>query len=415
MQIEKTEKGLSNEDAKDLQKKFGKNELANKKKKSIFSKIVDVLLEPMFLLLIIASAIYFVLGEARDGIIMLVFVVGIIAIDVIQEWKTDKTLDSLKELSSPHVKVIRSGKETIIPSVELVPGDIMIISEGVKIPADGEIIRCNDLCIDESSLTGESEGVWKHVGGSIHADQGCKGCQPIQDYWRKDYCYSGTLVTQGSAYVLVDKIGAETEYGKISKDILEAPEEKTPLQKQTKQIIKIAATFAGIFFVLVTIVTYFNTTARVFNERIIESVLAGITLAMGTIPEEFPVILTVFLAMGAWRLAKKQSIIRRLPSVETLGSISVLCTDKTGTITQNKMSVSEVWSIDENNDKLLKIMGMACETETYDPMEKAMLDYYSEFKCRGENHTEADIRRRSEFSGSPGNVRKSDRYKKRAI
>jgi len=387
MQIEKVEKGLTNEVAKDLQKKFGKNELANKKKENLFFKIRDVLFEPMFLLLIVASAIYFVLGEARDGIIMLVFVVAIITIDVIQEWKTDKTLDALKELSSPHIKVIREGKETEISSVDLVPGDIMIISEGVKVPADGRIMKCNDLCIDESSLTGESEGVWKV---------------------EKNYCYSGTLVTQGSAYVLVDKIGLETEYGKISKSVSEAPDEKTPLQKQTKQIIKVSATFAGIFFVLVCIVTYFNITDHVFHERIIESILAGITLAMGTIPEEFPVILTVFLAMGAWRLAKKQSLIRKLPSVETLGSISVLCTDKTGTITQNKMSVNEVWAIDGDEDRLLKMMGLACEIETYDPMEKAMLKYYTEVGCRGRRP------RRPEHCGDAG-LRRTNRYNKNPI
>jgi len=360
------QQGLTSEQAKRLQEKFGKNELTHEKKQSFIVKIFHIIFEPMFLLLIIAAIIYFILGEPIDAAIMLVFVIGIISIEIIQELKTDKTLNALKELSAPHIKVIRNGKEVIIASKDLVPEDIMIITEGVKIPADGEIIKCNDLCIDESSLTGESEGVWKVE---------TENYEQTNDYWRKDYCYSGTLVIQGSAYIRVSKIGLETEYGKISANVAEAPKNPTPLQKQIDIIVKICATFAGILFFFVALVTYFNIPDHEFKERIIESILSGIALAMATIPEEFPVILTVFLSMGAWRLAKKQSLIRNLPSVETLGAVSVLCVDKTGTITKNEMTVQEIWSINENEDNLIKIMGMACETEVYDPMEKAMLKY----------------------------------------
>src|SRR5665647_994448 len=156
-----TTQGLTSTQAKELQEKFGKNELTPEKKESFFHKILEVLSEPMFLLLIIAAIVYFILGEPRDGSIMLVFVMGIISIDVIQEWKTDRTLNALKDLSAPRIKVIRDGTEIEIDSKDLVPGDLMLISEGVKIPADGEIFRCSDLCVDESSLTGEAEGVWK--------------------------------------------------------------------------------------------------------------------------------------------------------------------------------------------------------------------------------------------------------------
>ncbi|MGL4773231.1 MAG: cation-translocating P-type ATPase [Clostridium sp.] len=363
--------GLTKEEALERQRIYGKNQLTPEKKESFFHKVIEVIKEPMFLLLLVAAVIYFILGEPRDGSIMLVFVIGIISIDVIQEWKTDQTLKALKDLSAPHITVIRDGKEILINSEDLVPGDLMIINEGVKIPADGEVVKCNDLCVDESSLTGEAEGVWKITTGDLQEEN--------KDYWRRDYCYAGTLVIQGSAIVLVDKIGAQSEYGKIGANIISVEDAPTPLQKQTGGLVKTCAIIAGILFLLVCLVTFLNLSDHGFKDRIIESILSGITLAMAMIPEEFPVILTVFLSMGAWRLAKKHSLVRKLPSVETLGAISVLCVDKTGTITMNKMSVTEVKPFKEGNEmELCKILGMACETEPYDPMEKAMLKYCEE-------------------------------------
>lgn len=362
--------GLTTEQAKKLQEKFGKNELTPQKKQSFFVKTLRIICEPMFLLLLIAAIIYFILGEPRDGAIMLIFVVGIISIDVIQEWKTDKTLNALKDLSAPHVKVIRDGKEQIIESVNLVPGDLMMIAEGVKIPADGEVMKASDLCVDESSLTGEAEGVWKTTVNNT---------EPSSDYWRKDYCYAGTLVTQGNAVICVDKIGSATEYGKIGADVAAAPESPTPLQKQTGSLVKLCSGIAAVLFALVGVITYFNLPDHVFGDRIIESVLSGITLAMAMIPEEFPVILTVFLSMGAWRLAKKQSLVRKLPSVETLGAVSVLCVDKTGTITMNQMTVRDTWALNGDINGLSEIMGLGCETDAYDPMEKAMLAHCEAF------------------------------------
>lgn len=358
--------GLTTEQAKKLQEEHGKNELAQKKEQSFIGKVFHIICEPMFLLLLIAAIIYFILGEPRDGAIMLIFVIGIISIDVIQQWKTDQTLNALKDLSAPHITVIRDGKERVLASTDLVPGDLMMIAEGVKIPADGVVIKASDLCVDESSLTGEAEGVWK-----ITTDK----AKPGGDYWRKDYCYAGTLVTQGSAYILVDKIGTKTEYGKIGENVVAAPENPTPLQKQTGNLVRLCAGIAAVLFVLVSTITYFNLPDHDFRGRIIESILSGITLAMAMIPEEFPVILTVFLSMGAWRLAKKQSLVRRLPSVETLGAVSVLCVDKTGTITKNQMTVRDTWATNGDNERLCETMGLGCETDTYDPMEKAMLAY----------------------------------------
>lgn len=358
--------GLSHEEAYELLLKHGENVLTAEKKENFIKKVLHVLSEPMFLLLLAAATIYFLLGEPRDGIIMLVFVLGIISIDVIQQWKTDKTLHALKDLSAPHITVIRSGKEETIPSAHLVPGDLMKIHEGVKIPADGLVVRAADLCVDESSLTGESAGVWK-----VTVDQ----AEPTKDYWRKDYCYAGTLVTQGSALLQVDQTGIHTEYGKIGLHVAEAPQEETPLQKQTGKLVKTSAYIAAALFLLVGIFTWMNIPDHPIGDRIVESILSGVTLAMAMIPEEFPVILIVFLSMGAWRLAKKQSLVRKLPSVETLGAVSALCVDKTGTLTLNQMTVDTLWTAAGEEQDLVEIMGLACETEAYDPMEKAMLSF----------------------------------------
>jgi Ca2+-transporting ATPase len=311
-------KGLKSEEARLLQSQYGKNILVPQKKDSFIKKLFHVVTQPMFLLLIAAAILYFLLGEPLDGLIMMVFVAGIISIDIIQEWKTDKTLKALKELSAPSVTVLRDGTETRILSEDLVPGDWMLIHEGVKIPADGSIVQCSDLCVDESSLTGEPEAVWKIQAAGNESP----------DVWRRDACYAGTLVLQGTGVILVEQIGLKTEYGKIGAHIAEAPDMPTPLQKQTAKLVKFCAIIAAALFMLVGIISYFNLPGLAFRDRIVQSVLSGITLAMAMIPEEFPVILTVFLSMGAWRLAKKQALVRRLPAVETLGAVSVLCVAK---------------------------------------------------------------------------------------
>ncbi len=358
--------GLTTEEAQARQQQYGKNELIAQKRQNFFQKVLQIIFEPMFLLLLVAAVIYFILGEPRDGLVMLVFVIVIISIDVIQQWKTDKTLHALKDLSAPQITVVRDGEEQVIASADLVPGDLMLIAEGVKIPADGKIIKCSDLCVDESSLSGEAEGVWKAPIAEAKADT---------DYWRKDYCYAGTLVIQGLAYVEVDKIGAATEYGKIGVGIAAAPAISTPLQKQTGQLVKFCAGIAAVLFALVGVVTYLNIPEQMLEERIISSILSGITLAMAMIPEELPVILTVFLSLGAWRLAKKQSLVRHMPAVETLGAVSVLCVDKTGTITMNCMTVQDTYAVAGNESHLCEIMGLGCEIEAYDPMEKAMIEH----------------------------------------
>lgn len=357
--------GLTSQQVEESLARNGTNEINIVKKHSFLYKIWHIISEPMFALLLIAAVIYFILGEPRDGAIMFVFVIAIISIEVIQQQKTDRTLNALKDLSAPHIDVIRDGVKVNIASSKLVVGDLMIINEGIKVPADAVIIRCSDLRIDESTLTGEPLHVEK-----VSVDE----AEPSSDYWRKDYCYQGTLVIQGSAYAIVDKIGANTEYGRIGVSVSNNIESVTPLQKQTGKLVLTCAILAGILFVLVGMFSFFNIADHELSDRIIESILSGITVSMAMIPEEFPVILTVFLSMGAWRLAKKNSLVRNLPSVETLGAVSVLCVDKTGTITLNNMTVTQAYAV-SSEELLIETMGLACETEAYDPMEKAMLKY----------------------------------------
>ena len=353
--------GLTEEQVRNLQEKHGKNELVLEKKNTFLKKVISIFLEPMFLLLFFTAMIYFLLGEPRDGIIMLVFVTFMSSINLFQEWKTDKTLEALKDLSSPRVTVIRNSSVEEIDSKELTVEDLVIIEEGEKITADGEVIEVLGFGVDESTLTGEVEVVWKKT--DLDGEE-------KESHWLKNLCYAGTMATQGSALMRVTSIGLSTEYGKIGIDIASSPQQPTPLEKQTKYLIKVCA-FIGIgMFVLVFLITLQHT------NNITNSILSGITLAMAMIPEEFPVILTVFLAMGAWRLAKKNCLIRRMPSVETLGAVSVLCVDKTGTLTQNKMTVQETFQLSKFSEKeMVYWAGLGCETEPYDPMEKAILEY----------------------------------------
>ncbi len=351
--------GLSSQEVIKLQQEHGPNELVPEKKDTFCRKTLEIVEEPMFLLLFGTALLYFILGEPRDGSIMICFVAFMIGINVFQEWRTDRTLQALKDLSSPKVRVIRNGVIEKLDSKELTAGDLMLLEEGEKISADGRIIEMFDLGIDESTLTGESDVAWKKLNLSAEDEEA---------HWRRDYCYAGTAVTQGTAIVKVTEVGLKTEYGKIGQDILSAPQQSTPLEKQTRYLIKVCSLIGLLLFILVALATYVHT------DSLISSILSGITLAMAMIPEEFPVILTVFLAMGAWRLAQKKSLIRRMPSVETLGSVSVLCVDKTGTLTQNKMTLQELYPFKNiAADNLLYWAALGCETEPYDPMERAIL------------------------------------------
>lgn len=355
--------GLTQDEVVASQLKNGKNELVPEKKKTLLSRILSVFKEPMLALLFGTALIYFFLGDYRDGIIMMFFVVVVTSISFFQEWRTDRTLDALKDLSSPKVTVIRNNELITISSSELTVGDVMLLKEGDKVPADGQIVEMHDLGMDESALTGESEVSWKRT--TVEAGDEA-------EYWKKNYCYAGTAVINGLAIVQVTATGLHTEYGKVGVDVSSAPEQPTPLETQTRRLIKSTFYVSIGLFVLVLVVTF------LYYQNFINGLLSAITVTMAMIPEEFPVVLTVFLAMGAWRLAKKNALIRRMPAIETLGAISVLCVDKTGTLTKNQMEVRDVYDFHDRQDAdgrdVIRWAVLACESQSYDPMEKAILE-----------------------------------------
>ncbi|WP_394885946.1 cation-translocating P-type ATPase [Clostridium butyricum] len=358
--------GLNSEEVEKLQKKYGMNELVIQEKPNMLKKFLGVFKEPMFLLLLIAATVYFLLGAPKDGAIMLVFVGFVASITFIQEWKTEKTMNALKDLTSPKVNTLRDGKNILIKSTELVPGDVVFLSEGERIPADCIVLEPSNFSVDESILTGESEYVMK-----VSTTQSEKST----DYWKKDILYAGTLCVFGKCTAIVKFTGINTEYGKIGKAISEAKDESTPLQKKVSILVKNIAIAGVILCISVMVASYF------YSFNILNSILSGISLAMAIIPEEFPVVLTVFLSMGAYRLAKNNTLMRKISAVETLGSATVLCVDKTGTITQNKMKVKSIYSDgrifnneDLKNQELSDLMVLSCEKDPYDPMEKAILE-----------------------------------------
>lgn len=358
--------GLNSEEVEKLQRKYGMNELIIQEKPNMLKKFLGVFKEPMFLLLLIAATVYFLLGAPKDGAIMLVFVGFVASITFIQEWKTEKTMNALKDLTSPKVNTLRDGKNILIKSTELVPGDVVFLSEGERIPADCIVLEPSNFSVDESILTGESEYVMK--ASTTQSEKST-------DYWKKDILYAGTLCVFGKCTAIVKFTGINTEYGKIGKAISEAKDEPTPLQKKVSILVKNIAIAGVILCISVMVASYF------YSFDILNSILSGISLAMAIIPEEFPVVLTVFLSMGAYRLAKNNTLMRKISAVETLGSATVLCVDKTGTITQNKMKVKSIYSDgrifnneDLKNQQLSDLMVLSCEKDPYDPMEKAILE-----------------------------------------
>lgn len=369
--------GLTMKQVKELTLKYGKNEITSNNRHNFIQKVIHILSEPIYLLLSIAAIIYFILGEATDGVIMIAFVLIVIGSNAVQELRTGRTLSKLKKITTPGITVIREGKKMIIPSEELVPGDVMLISEGVKIPADGYLIYSSGLVIDESILTGEAEGVPKYA-----FEEGITAAYDEKlTLDNTHYCYTGTLVILGYGIVIVTKTGNDTEYGKITSKLRKVNSEYTPLQAQMRKLASQCTIFAAVLFLAVATVTFVNLIEYPNYIRWIQSILAGTVLALSMVPGEFPVIQSVFLTMGALRLTKKNALVRSLPSVETLGSITVLCLDKTGTITQNTMTVQEYWALDSRQDRLCRSLTLACKKDTRDPMELAMLSYGERLCC----------------------------------
>jgi len=382
--------GLSWKEAAARLKKDGYNELPQSKKRNIFQIAFDVIKEPMFLLLVACGSIYLLLGDKESAIMLLGFVFVIMGITLWQSNKTERALEALKDLSSPRALVIRDGEQRRIAGREVVCGDIIILSEGDRVPADAVVISSSNIMADESLLTGESVTVRK-IKWDGKQEIGRAGGDDIP------FVYSGTMIVQGQGIALVKATGSDTELGKIGKALESVIIEETLLQKETKKLVKTIAIFG--FLVCAAIVIIYGTTRHDW----LKGFLAGITLAMALLPEEFPVVLTIFLALGAWRISKKHILTRRVPAVETLGSATVLCVDKTGTLTLNQMEVEKIYAVDKFYDlnkkatellpetfhELVEFSILASQHEPFDPMEKA-IKKLGEIKLSGTEHIHND-------------------------
>ncbi len=368
-----TIQGLSNQEVIQSRKKNGSNSMEHQDKNHFLTSLIEMLKEPMFLLLLLATSIYFITREFSNGIFMLAAIVLVATISLFQESKSRNAIEELKKLSQPKSKVIRNGEITEIPSEEIVLGDLIQTEEGTFIPADGIIIQSNDFSVNESILTGESLSVFKNEKSEVNQ------------------VFQGTIAASGLAICEVTAIGNQTQLGKIGKSIESIAEEKTPLQLQIGNFVKKLSIVGLIIFILVWAVNYYN------SRLLLDSLLKALTLAMSIIPEEIPVAFTTFMALGAWRLMKMGIIVKQTKTVETLGSATVICTDKTGTITQNKMSLTKWYTLSDdiisskdNNDfnekeqELLSLSMWASEPIPFDGMEIALHEAYSKLEITDE-------------------------------
>ena len=354
----------------------GYNELPSARPRSGLAIALGVVREPMFLLLLAAAAIYLVLGDLREALVLAASVLVMIGITFVQERKTERALEALRELSSPRALVIRGGATQRIAGRELVRGDIVMLKEGDRVPADAIVRSCNDLMADESLLTGESLTVRKRpaVAGDTVAAPGGDDLP---------YVFSGTLLTQGSGIAEVLATGPRTEIGRIGKALQTLPTEASPIQIETRRAVLIFAAI-GLGLCLLVVILY-----GLLRGDWLQGLLAGVTLAMAILPEEFPVVLTVFLALGALRISRQGVLTRRAPAIEALGATTVLCVDKTGTLTENRMAVrkldvdGEMLDVDDKTDAhladrfhdLVIYSVLASEVDPFDPMEKAFHDF----------------------------------------
>ena len=374
--------GLSSNEALRRLEKYGKNKLVTKKKKTLFKQFLSQLKDVMIYILIIAAIISAFLGEISDALIILLVIVINAVIGVVQESKAEKALDALKELSIPKALVKRDGSLKEILSEDIVPGDIVIIDAGRYIPGDLRLIDTANLKMEESAFTGES--VPSEKDASFLPDKEI----PIGD--QNNMAFMSTLATYGRGVGVVVGTGMNTEIGKIAKMIEQEENDETPLQKKLSELGKILGFLAIGICILIFIISFFQ------GRDLLEMFLTSISLAVAAIPEGLPAIVAIVLAIGVQRMVKKNAIIRKLPAVETLGSVSIICSDKTGTLTQNKMTVTTVYTNDsyikesefnlnENESKLLVDCMVLCNDATYseknqtgDPTEIALLE--SSFK-----------------------------------
>lgn len=354
--------GLTTAQVAESQRLHGDNTNETQEDRVLWQVLKGIVTEPMFILLVIACTVYFLVGQTQEGFIMLAAILIVSGISVFQEYRSRNAIQALKKLSASRAVVVRNSVAVQIAAEEIVTGDILLIEEGELIAADGLILAANDLSINESVLTGESFPVNKSAGNNSSV-------------------YKGTLVTAGSATVQVNAVGSSTMFGRIGSSLGGIPIIKTPLQQQVRSFVKYMVWFGAIAFLLVFVSNYYE------SKNILSALMHGLTLAMSVIPEEIPVAFSTFMALGAFRLLGNKIIVKQPQYVETLGSATVICTDKTGTITQNKMSIAflydavgkisvECANIEQLPVKLVEYAMWASETHPFDPMEKAIHQLY---------------------------------------
>ncbi|QEC65789.1 cation-translocating P-type ATPase [Panacibacter ginsenosidivorans] len=366
--------GLSGSEVPSLQLQYGKNIFHAEPSRGFIHIVWDVVKEPMFILLFVACLLYFILGEVSEGIMMLVAIILVTAISLYQEVKSSNALKALQEFTEPKVTVIRDGKEIVIAAEELVPGDIMLLDEGMNIPADAIILQANDLTVNESIITGESLPVDKNETENSNA------------------LFQGTTINSGKCIAQVTATGNNTTLGKLGKTIGTYQPPKTLLQQQINKFVRRFALFGFLGFCIIFFVNYLH------HREFVTSLLFALTLAMSVIPEEIPVAFSSFMALGTYKMSKLGIISRQPQIVENLGAVSVLCFDKTGTLTENKMQVKTVYDyksdalleLDHDNqlqdDEVLYYAMLASEVNPFDAMEKAILEAYHLYTNAGIYH-----------------------------
>ncbi|NTW53819.1 MAG: cation-translocating P-type ATPase [Chlorobaculum sp.] len=364
--------GLSAAEVKARIERDGWNELPSSKRRSRFAMLFGVVREPMFLMLIACGLIYLLLGSLEDALMLLGFVVVMIIIAVVQESRTERALETLRDLTSPRALVIREGRQQRIAGREVVRDDIILLSEGDRVPADAVLLFSSGLSTDESLLTGESFAVRK----AVRKDD--SGPETPGDEERSSV-FSGTLVVKGRGMARVVETGSRTRIGMIGSALRDVEPEDGLLQKQMRRIVRTISLYSVALCVIVA-VAYSLTRHDWLN-----GLLAGLTLAMATLPEEFPMVLLIFLAIGVWRISRYKVLTRRLTAIETLGAATVLCVDKTGTLTENRMSVRRIYADGQFHDldgrdaalpeavhETVEYSILASPPDPFDPMEKAM-------------------------------------------
>ncbi|MEM3126625.1 MAG: calcium-translocating P-type ATPase, SERCA-type [Candidatus Woesearchaeota archaeon] len=343
-ELQSSQKGLSHKEIEERLKKYGKNEFKAKKKISPLMIFIQQFASPLVWILIVAAAISAFVGEEIDAIVIGAILVLIAVLGFIQEYKAEKAIEALKKMASLHAKVIRDGNTIEIDATEIVPGDILVLETGNKIPADARLLEVHSLETQEAPLTGESTPVVKDINPVALKT-------PIGD--RHCMVYSGTVITKGRGLAIVTSTGMQTEFGKIAKMIQEVETEKTPLQQKLEVLSK----WMGIGVVLIAIIVF--VTGLFKGIEIIEMMLMAISLAVAAVPEGLPAVVTISLAIGVQKMVKRNALIRKLPSVETLGTVTVICSDKTGTLTKNEMTVRKLFV----NDEIIEVTGSGYEPQ----------------------------------------------------